>query len=105
MRQNIFRYSWRALEVVILTRRLIFIHIQVALVTVAGALDGVIAACSRRILSEVGSDGASRRTVTHPPQLVCKGPPPAARLTNRAQEPDELSGLLPVRSSLRLRPA
>lgn len=33
-----------------------------------------------------------------------KGPPPAAVLANRAQEPDELSGLLPVRSSLAVAP-
>lgn len=94
----------QVLEVVILTRWLIFIHVQVALVTFAGAFDGVIAACSGRIHSESGSDRASRRTVTHPPQLVGKGPPPAARLPNRAQELDELSCLLPVRSSLGLRP-
>lgn len=29
-----------------------------------------------------------------------EGPPPAAVLANGAQEPDELGGLLPVRSSL-----
>lgn len=92
------------LEVVILTRRLIFIHVRVALVTVAGAFHGVVAACGGGICSGVGSVRASRRTETHPPQLVGKGPPPAARLANRAQEPDELGGLLPVRSSLGLRP-
>lgn len=66
--------------------------------TLSGNFDGVVAACSRRIHSE-GSDRASRRTVTHPPQLVGKGAPPAAMLPNGAQELDKLSGLLPVRRS------
>ena len=48
--------------------------------------------------------GAIRRTAAHPPQLVGEGPPPAAVLAYRAQEPDELSGLLPVRSSLAVAP-
>lgn len=94
----------QVLEVVVLARWLIFIQVQVALGTFAGAFDGVIAARSGGVHSTIGLHRASRRTATHSPQLVAKGPPPAARLPNRAQEPDELSGLLPVRRSLGLRP-
>lgn len=90
----------KILEVVILTGRLILI--MVVVIVVAGTFSGVVAAGGRTLPGELGLFGASRRAAAHPPQLVGEGPPPAAVLANRAQEPDELGGLLPVRSSLAL---
>lgn len=90
-------------EIVILTGRLIFIIIAVR-PTVTGAFTRVLAAGGRTPLGEVGSRRIRRRTAAHPPQLVGEAPPPAAVLTNGAQEADELSSLLPIRSSLTAAP-
>lgn len=92
----------KILEVVILTGRLILIMAVVVVIVVAGTFSGVVAAGGPTLPGELGLFGASRRAAAHPPQLVGEGPPPAAVLANRAQEPYELGGLLPVRSSLAL---
>lgn len=93
------------LEVVILTGRIVLNVVVMVAVIVAGAFAGVVVAtgnCARP--GDLWPFGASRRTAAHAPQLVGEGPPPTAVLTYRAQDPDELSRLLPVRSSLALAP-
>lgn len=91
-------------QVVILTGRFILIVVGAVLESVAGALAGVVAAGGRTLIGELRPVRASRRTAAHPPQLVGKGPPPAAVPANRTQVPDELCSLLPIRSSLAVAP-
>lgn len=90
-------------QVVVFAGRLVVVvFVVVALVSVAGAFAGVVVAAARGRARprELGPLRARGRSAAHPPQLAGEAPPPAAGLANGTQEPDELRGLLPVRSSL-----